>query len=539
MGAALLLVSLVMWALSSPVGSSPDEDYHLAGAWCGLGLRDGLCEPAADPAERLVPKGIVSPSCFAFEAAESAACQRDSVRSAEAGTDLTATGRGNFTGDYPPVFFAATGVLAGPDIVTSVMAMRGASALLFVLLGAAVAAAVPTALRRAMLAGFMITAVPLGMFLIPSVNPSGWAVISAVTFLVSVVGYMTAESGRRMLTTGALAAVALLVGAGARADASIYAVVAVGAALVLTLTWDRAFLVRALYPVLLAVVATFAYLSAGQSSALEAPRPQPFTLGAFGDILLDVPDLWVGALGRWGLGWLDTAMPPAVWALSWGVLVAVVFQGLARVTWRQGLAVGAIVAALAVVPGYLQFLTGHPVGSYVQPRYILPLLVLLAVAAMIRSDGRSLVLSGAQRWLIVVVLAFVNAVALHHNIRRYVTGLDVVDIDLDAGVEWWWALPVSPMVVWVAGTVAFAGALALLSAELTSPDPRAPIGTSGPVTGASQAAPPQGGDAPTGGDGASETLRPPPGPDRSLPAGDAPGRAGSGAHPSAERSPGR
>src|SRR6218665_255797 len=36
----LLLLTFASWSLSSAVGSSPDDNFHLASIWCGLGDRD-------------------------------------------------------------------------------------------------------------------------------------------------------------------------------------------------------------------------------------------------------------------------------------------------------------------------------------------------------------------------------------------------------------------------------------------------------------------------------------------------------------------
>ncbi|QIM19287.1 hypothetical protein G7066_13215 [Leucobacter coleopterorum] len=35
------LVTFGAWALSSPIGATPDEDFHLASIWCGSGEREG------------------------------------------------------------------------------------------------------------------------------------------------------------------------------------------------------------------------------------------------------------------------------------------------------------------------------------------------------------------------------------------------------------------------------------------------------------------------------------------------------------------
>ena len=62
----LLFLTLVAWAYASTVGSSPDDNFHLPSIWCGLGLREGLCEESGDPATRLVPSALLDATCYAF-----------------------------------------------------------------------------------------------------------------------------------------------------------------------------------------------------------------------------------------------------------------------------------------------------------------------------------------------------------------------------------------------------------------------------------------------------------------------------------------
>jgi hypothetical protein len=55
-----------------------------------------------------------------------------------------------------------------------------------------------------------------------------------------------------------------------------------------------------------------------------------------------------------------------------------------------------------------------------------------------------------------------QAIALHLNLSRYVSGFDDLAPNLDSGVEWWWDVPFSPMAVWIAGALAYSGLVALL-----------------------------------------------------------------------------
>ena len=461
----LLLVSLGMWALASPVGASPDEDFHLTSSWCGQGIRDGTCEASAQASERLIPQALLGAPCFAFQPEQSAACQ--GTRITDPGDAMVSTTRGNFTGDYPPLFFAFTGLFVGDDIGGSVLAMRLANALIFVLMTGATFWLAPPALRRTLVAGIAVTIIPLGVFIVPSINPSSWAVTSAATVFLAVVIHMTAESRRRIALSGILSAVAVSIGAGARADSALYAALAVGAALVVTFRPTREGLLRMIFPGLLAVAAALAFLNTGQSSAVSGTSPQALSVSRLVQLLTDVPELWVGALGKWGLGWLDTTMPPIIWTVMLALFAAAILSGVRGLGRKQALAAAGVALATWLVPAYIQYLTGVPVGAYVQPRYILPLLILLVLTVLCRVTGTGLRLSPAQRWLAVIGVGGANALALYINLRRYVSGTDVVAANLDFGREWWWpdAL-LTPTGVWLVGGAAFLSALILLSRDL-------------------------------------------------------------------------
>ncbi len=469
-GLAALLVAMVTWALASPVGASPDEDYHLASIWCGQGARDGLCEPGEQADTRHVQQRLISSPCYAFKPAESAACQWPIMTQ---DTDLVDTDRGNFDGSYPPVFYFVMSFLVGGQVADSVILMRVANAVISLSLLAAVWLVSPTGLRRALVGATAVTIVPLGMFLLPSINPSSWALLSALALPVAVLGYITTEDRRRRLLLGALAAVALLMGAGARADSAIYGVLAIGLAGVVTVRLSWAYVRRMVYPAILAVVALGLFLTTGQSESVSGTGATELTFGAFVRLMGDVPSLWTGALGGWGLGWLDTYLPAVVPVAAWAVLVGVVFAALAGAGPRRLVAFVLAGIAVWVVPTYMQYLSGYPVGAAIQPRYILPMIIVLVVVALTRTHEPPIRWAGGQWALVVVALSLANAVSLHTNLRRYVTGSDVVDPSLDAGSEWWWpTLPVGPTLTWAVGSVAFAVALVLLTLSLLTSNGR-------------------------------------------------------------------
>lgn len=466
------VVALGVWALSSPLGATPDEDFHLASTWCGLGEREDACAPGSKRTTREIPREVIYATCFAFHSEVSASCQA----SIEDPQKLRETKRGNFDGLYPPVFFAVTSAFVGPDAERSVLLMRLFNTLLYVGLVGAVALLSAPRMRRSVLVGAVVTAVPFGVFLIPSINPSSWALLSATTLLASVVGYLT-TTGRRRWAFAGVSVVATVVGAGSRADAAVYAIIAIGVAGFLALPRDRTWWRAAILPTVLAAASAVSFLTSGQNNATEPLGDDPLTLQRVWDLVTAIPHLWVGAMGLWGLGWLDTDMPPMVWAVNWGVFFAVVFAALVHLPRRTGWSVAGMAALVVAIPVYVQYASGQPVGVTVQPRYILPLLIMLVTVATIRLEGRAFGLSRVQRWVVAGSLTLTNAVALHANLRRYVTGTDHPSLNLDSRIEWWWSgLPVTPLATWAIGVLAFGVLMVLVTRELQLDDDEWPDG---------------------------------------------------------------
>lgn len=459
------------WAFSSPVGSSPDDEFHLASIWCSLGEKPGLCESVPDePAEREIATELNrAPECFKFESTQSAACQDELL--AEFPPTMQ-TDRGNFAGSYPPVYYAVMGIFAGENIAVSTLVIRIASAVLFAGISTALFLLLPQRRRPTLLLAWAIGLTPLAMSLIPSTNPSSWAIISAGTLWLALLGFFE-TSGLRRIGLGAIAVVAAVMGAGARADAAVYSGIAIVLVTILVARRDRKSLLSLLLPLALAIIVFALFLSARQSGVGsegfgDHTLPDGMsTLTLFGQNLLDVPTLWAGAFGYWGIGWLDTVMPALVWVAAGLSFGAVVFTGLRSSNTRKTIALALALAALWLVPTWILVQSKVLVGAEVQPRYILPLIILLGGIAVLQVGPRRFELTTLQLSVLGVALSLVNAVALHVNLRRYISGLDVTDPNLNHYVEWWWPGAVSPMVVWVIGAVAFAAAMFIALREVS------------------------------------------------------------------------
>jgi hypothetical protein len=252
----------------------------------------------------------------------------------------------------------------------------------------------------------------------------------------------------------------------ARADAAVYVLLSTAAVLLLArppkVRWARL-----VVPGLVCLVAAWVFLSSGQAEVVDEgieaeDLHRPVVTLLFHDIT-DMPDLIAGGLGTWGLGWLDTEMPSGVWFPAIAVFGSLLTIGLVAPSRRKLAAFLLVALALVAVPVRVLVEGQDFVGESVQPRYLLPLLPLLLGLGLVEVGARShRLLSRAQARWVCGALTVAQSLALHTNLRRYVTGLDVRGFDLDDRVEWWWWSQPTPMVWWFVGTVAFGAVCASL-----------------------------------------------------------------------------
>ena len=483
----LAFIALAAWAFASPVGAGPDDDYHLVSTWCASG-GSAECRASSDAAYRNMDAGFRDIVCYAGKRNVSAECQ-EAALNAEGRFE---TDRGNFAGEYPPVYYAFTHIFAGSDIQLSALTMRLVNAAIFVGLATSLFALLPLARRNTLLWGWLVALVPLGMFLIPSNNPSGWAITGVGTAFLALLGWFETE-GRRRWALGALYLVGVIMAAGARGDAGVYVVGASVTASIVTSRATREWKLRALLPLAGAAIAVAFFVNAGQSGVgaigfsggsvatpaagsggpIEVSPGVPvsgFALAAYN--LLMLPYLWTGVWGTWALGWFDTGLPDIVpWAAA-AAFIVVAFAGLGRLDLRKAISVSGVLLVLVVLPVYVLTVGGMKVGEALQPRYLLPLIVLLSLLLATTPSGPALRFTRVQTFAILGALSLANFVSLQVNIRRYVTGADQQGLNLDAGAEWWWTgFPVGPGAVWVIGALAYAGLLVVLWPQLRRAEP--------------------------------------------------------------------
>ena len=505
-GVLALALSTVLggWLLAAPHGASPDDGYHLGSIWCAAGYQDGLCLEdlgSTDPSRALIPQPVTALTCFTYDGSVSAACQAEAVEQARdrlvpTGTNINRVRPNTYyrvmhalIGDGQDVLAAAGRIRTSNTVVTAVM----------VLLTALVA---QPRLRAAFLLTWIVAAVPLGLFLVTSVNTSAWGIAGLTTAWANALTIRDHPTLRNRLAAGGLLALGLALGLGSRTEAVAH-VGAITAAIGLMLVLERHDRSPARPGWFLGLnVRQLAMVGAAASvglAALLAVAPRSAALGGItgdlrrgygrlaardvGDPILaiafEVPTLWAGALGNvWGLGALDTPIPSLASYPLMAVFVTLVALGLHRGHRARIAGVTFMMLALLLIPTLSLLRVGLLVYEQLQPRQFMVLLFPLLGLALYRlRDERPLVLERGGRIAIVVALGIAHSMALLVTIQRHTNGLlpgflgEPRHVEFGRQAEWWWASAPSPDVVWILVSVAYV-VLAATVVRMFAPESR-------------------------------------------------------------------
>lgn len=434
-----LWVVLLGWALASPVGSSPDDDYHLSSIWCAGGVSASCSDVGMNASSLAVPAAVVSAQdCFRFDASVPATCADSLVTSAASGGEgasLLPTDRVNQrAGFYPGGFYSFLHLFVGPDIERSVQVMRVVNATLAVASLAWILALAGGSVRRAVMVGTAVVWVPLGLSIIPSTNPSSWAFTGLLLLTAMALTLTRIESVRSARWWWA--ALGVVVGAfmaiSARVDASAYIAIVVAVAFVST-GW-RTLRDRWVSTSLLSLVALWgviAYLVAPSPGGAAAGAPMGAAERGIGLLLTNLTYVGVyvqGVVGGWPLSWNDVVLPPSVPIIGTLVLGAVIALGMRTMSARKAWALALAAAALILVPLVFLQLEGLGVGDVVQPRYIAPLLLLVVMIALLDAD----VFPRGVRWAMTIGLAVNASMAWWVFTHRFAYGSTVGWFDAEA-----------------------------------------------------------------------------------------------------------
>ena len=474
-------LALSGWALSTAVGGAPDDDYHLSSMWC-TSFSGPDCE--IDPTGQGVmipPPLLVASYCLYHNSQQSAGCQ-PFLDGTDPREDFAFGHNNPSRGLYPNGFYMVGNLFKTDNIETTVVSIRLFNIAVFLSLLGALWLLLPTRLRVTLAWTWPIALLPLGMFLIPSTNPSSWAIIAVGTGWLALLGYLE-TNGWRSAGLAAIYLVALVLSVSSRVDSILF----LGVASILAL-WQAPLTPRQLWRKTWVAIFPLGFVTArlittpgnlerviggvntnGETlstlpwaQSADTVLPGTFDWALLWNNIWSVPGLWTGVFGGrplGSLGWLDTALPQIVGVGVGLVVIGLIFEAVRKPGARKAWSLAAVFGALWVIPVYLLQISGALAGAEFQPRYLVPFMVVVVGTIVLTHSGLPLIQDRFRLSAIAVALIVANAIALHTNLRRYTTGTLVQGFNLNSPREWWWGfLPdfISPNVVWFVGALAFA-----------------------------------------------------------------------------------
>jgi len=465
-----LLVAVCAWAISSPPRSTPDEILHIANIWCANSPDGVQClEKTRNAAgEQIGVFGYRPDSCFWRDATLAASCA-DSR-----GTSSTFLLMQSET-YYHPLFQKTMNLFVGQDGSISILLMKLINVAIFSGLLMTLIAFAPVSVSRGALSAISLTISPLSVWLIASINPSGWGISGLAliwAYLIWVGKLIRSRRGATPRTTLLFCAVtglviSLVLAVGARQDSMLFAIFILATISICEIA-DVFFsksvrTLRYIATVFLAVAGMLVFLiwftsgfGFSVSRTWEPLNPSGPSLSIwFTSWLTHFPLPFLDAYGYGGLGENEIRVSIMTTITSLLVLGGGLAFAAQRGSWRQ-------LTSLAILG--LSFLAMLWFASLemdlynVPGRYVIPLFPAIVGTYIYYSRSEVQFFDVLRlRHIAIGMLGIVNALSLYAVVERYSAGssagLRVIPVRFD---EWWWDfLPIGPNGVVVMGSVSW------------------------------------------------------------------------------------
>lgn len=455
---AFFLLGLI-WAVISPVASAADDDYHLASIWCASGKPE-LCYKTPSSNQYLVPKAFTElPPCYVNwpRVDKSPACANSQS------SQLTLSDRVN-TGAYPNIYYKTTSIFASLDLFSSVIKIRIFNVLLASILFFLAIYVANFTVRRSLILAWGVSIIPVGVFYIASTNPSSWAIAGIGVFWVFLLSlnYQFKRDSKKFVLSLFGLLISITIAIGARYDSAVYLNLSAVAVLILLFNkeWAKKNYFKLIFGIFFILIPFTFYLFIRFSnrwgrilefpSAQEAPNDQPnavintlielpaFIVGVFGG---QAPD-WVqryGDLGRdfaFGIGWLEFNLPSITGTLIGGAALSAFLLGFNQTTIKKSLAIVTLFFPLIGLILYSRAAYGFRDGTYFQPRYFLPLLIVLIGIALLNTKETP-IFTNFQSHLIFLMVLIGSIAAWQATTTRYTVNPLAAFTNFGQKLEWW------------------------------------------------------------------------------------------------------
>ena len=450
--AILNFLLLTGWSLASPPGSSPDEDLHLSSVWY-LAKYPKVIDPAHPLRDDKIPLRITdSGKCYFNNPNTTSICETDNSLS-----DVSYSRVLNGLGLSPKYYDFLSNFVLPTRIEQSTLLLRIVNSLIASIALFIVVLLTPRSIYIPVLVSWLIANIPLGFFILSSVNPSSWSYIFSFIFLPLTYKVLSKDRKPNSIAiTFTFLVFAFLLAREARFDTLLFGLIFTISLLPMVFNYEQMNKkIKTLINLLTLVMALLLSLAIWNRSKLVNFRDVKTSNW---ENLTGVPSLITGVFGGWGLGSLETVMPAIVFIGSFVTVISVIFTSLRKINISELTSVILLTFFAFIVPLFVLINSNLRVGEWFQPRYILPIfyvLIALNLILIFKTLAIRKLLIYINFLFLISTITFITA--LHTVYRRYTVGLDNYSLIFREPDSWWWDfnhLP-SPIITYTITVVIF------------------------------------------------------------------------------------
>lgn len=427
-------IFLTSWSFSNPIGSSPDEGLHLVGIWCNKADQNVLC---SNINEGYLTSNKLSglDSCYIYDANQPASCilHKPNVY--------------NISPSYVNnLYYKSLSFFTSNNLEKSVLLMRVFNVSIFVFLTFISIMILNSKILNGVLYTSLTLTIPLGMYLISSINTSSWILITSIFFIPFSLNIFEKNTILVKVISFAIISGLIWLAVNSRLDGVLFIIIF--SLIILLHLFNKIFqtintkiknhhnFFQRLFVIFLSSI--FIYLIYQVSSKIVErsglalySSTQKVTLW---ETIFRFTSIVTGALGSWGLGSLEVTMPDVVRFISLTLFIAVIFFSFATKNLIHIFSILILIYFLIFIIISFLYFSQLTVGQWLQPRYILPLILSIGTISFMNFQ---LNLKVFFRFSFIMSF-FAFFFSLHTVLKRYTIGLNNNQFLINNHPEWWW-----------------------------------------------------------------------------------------------------
>lgn len=456
LAAVLFFLTLMCWAIASPIGSGPDADYHLSSIWCGWGENENLCKNRGFNGNQYVAEVP-----FMFQMCNSRPIEYFPECPEITSRPETQILRTAFSAQQN-LYYKVLRIFASEEPNQSVLVMRFINSFLASFIFWGLLKFTSGKIRFGVLTSWTIGLVPVAIQYFSNINPRGWATLAVMSSWAFLAQSLERKKGsRQQIILGAFFALTAFLAISTRIDATVFVVFTSSVVILWRMYTCSLLKPRQIAFGLLGVSFTALLVRqipyVGDRLALSYPVSFPlkqFLLMQFTFGPESIVSSWGYRIGQQGNG------PGFTGLVGTGLAAAAIALALRNSKFIQKSLVFLVLLFL-----YLVTIRGSAIIQTLVPasgEYVLGLSVFL-IAMIIYTSQSDVQLFDSQsgKRIIISLLTISHLIAFYSYFEYYTkrgTGTGVYQ-NLSLDQQWWWTTSVNPNLVFYIGAISFPFAL--------------------------------------------------------------------------------